>query len=220
MLCSRCIEIGGATSSSAPANALRNVGVPCNALRRNAMPREGQRPRNDRVNRTNDDRQAKRGSYIFYVSAAPKKNRNARFLGDSAPAHSADCRSCRSGVGSDEPILHYSLLIARTDDGRRRCRFERCGDTRWFQRLARASHGLLFGPSRKALPPEIVERLAIWSEIDTMLTYLKGDIATSLAAGGSAARAAANLVRLYPNLPGPMPERIREALARVGLVAG
>jgi hypothetical protein len=67
------------------------------------------------------------------------------------------------------------------------------------------------------LPPDIADRLAIWSELETVLTHIDRDVQTSLAAGGIAADAAAHLLRVYPELPGPMPTRIRDAFARVGI---
>jgi hypothetical protein len=70
---------------------------------------------------------------------------------------------------------------------------------------------------RKALPPDIADRLAIWSELETVLTHIDRDVQTSRAAGGIAADAAAHLLRAYPELPGPMPTRIRDAFARVGI---
>jgi hypothetical protein len=72
-------------------------------------------------------------------------------------------------------------------------------------------------PDRKALPPDIVDGLAIWSELETVLAHIDRDVQTSLAAGGIAARAAAHLLRVYPDLPQPMPTRMRDAFARVGI---
>ena len=70
---------------------------------------------------------------------------------------------------------------------------------------------------RKALPPDIAEGLAIWSELEIMFAHIDHDVQTSLAAGGIAAEAAAHLLRIYPELPQPMPTKIRDAFARVGI---
>lgn len=70
---------------------------------------------------------------------------------------------------------------------------------------------------RKALPPDIAEGLAIWSELEIVFAHIDHDVQTSLAAGGIAAEAAAHLIRVYPELPQPMPTRIRDAFARVGI---
>jgi hypothetical protein len=67
------------------------------------------------------------------------------------------------------------------------------------------------------LPPDIAEGLAIWSELEIMFAHIDHDVQTSLAAGGIAAEAAAHLLRIYPELPQPMPTRIRDAFARVGI---
>jgi hypothetical protein len=70
---------------------------------------------------------------------------------------------------------------------------------------------------RKELPPDIAERLAIWSELEVVFANIDRDVQTSLSAGGVAADAAAHLLRIYPDLPQPMPTRIRAAFARVGI---
>ena len=88
-----------------------------------------------------------------------------------------------------------------------------------FHHYCRACAKLLGVPllDRKALPPDIADGLGIWSDIETMVAYIDRDIPTSLATGGIAAKAATQLVETCQDLPGPVPARIREALARIGL---